>query len=67
MDGYKAARHIRKRNKKIKIIALSAGLIISSFMTNLDSGKIIKMRCKKKGFNALIEKPITKDILLKYL
>jgi len=27
MDGFTAARHIRKRNKKIKILALSAGYL----------------------------------------
>ena len=60
MNGYEAAQEIRKTNKTIPIIALTAGTI---------SGE--KEKCIEYGMNDYISKPIDKDLfentLIKWL
>ena len=50
MDGFKACRLIRQKNKDIKIIALSA-----------DKNKDIVDKCKRCGFSAFMAKPVQKN------
>ncbi|MBN2776128.1 MAG: PAS domain S-box protein [Bacteroidales bacterium] len=53
MDGIEATKEIRKNNKTIPIIALSAGVI-----------KDEKEKCFEAGMNDFVGKPIQKDELL---
>lgn len=56
MDGYEAARQIRKRNKTLPIIGLSSNAMKS------DSEKAIEAGC-----NDYLTKPIDEDLLMKKL
>ena len=56
MDGYKAARQIRKRYKTLPIIGLSSNAMKS------DSEKAIEAGC-----NDYLTKPIDEDLLMKKL
>lgn len=65
MDGFEAAKIIKKKYPKTLIIALTA--YDSDFKSDNNNGSAMRSKIKEKGFDAVIQKPINPNRLLEII